>query len=234
MPRSLTSSAKTDRSVTIKDDSDPTITKQHESDTIGPKGYILSRYSLLKSINEKGGIGQVWRRWPGQKNAAFLDDKNIKFRSDIDDFVLTLMRRRVVDELVWLDGRREARVSYFSHCHGEDLKQELKKKKQVGAVLWLGKDNGAKEVDNVDRSGRYVNPGVFATIDLEKSKLPVHDLRKLLGEENITLLRQKAPKTFDAVTAVTLKQKLATVRIQMRLWKLQGYMASHAEQSGTK
>ncbi|RQM08115.1 hypothetical protein DH86_00000558, partial [Scytalidium sp. 3C] len=73
--------------------------------TLGPRVYTLSRKSLLKLfVTKKSGYEKQWQRFPSQRMLAvrrFIDIKRkISWRDDMDEFVLELMRRRVVEDLI--------------------------------------------------------------------------------------------------------------------------------------
>jgi hypothetical protein len=61
-----------------------------------------------------------------------------------------------------------------------------------------------------------------------KSKLPVHNLQVLLGQEHVKTLRRNYPKVFDA-EVVVLKDKRSTNDVTLRLWKLQGFLAKYEQ-----
>jgi hypothetical protein len=54
------------------------------------------------------------------------------------------------------------------------------------------------------------------------SKLAVHNLRELLGEEHVRKLREGSELLRDG--SLFLLGRQATVNLQMLLWKLQGYL----------
>ncbi len=87
------------------------------------------------------------------------------------------------------------------------------------------------EEDTVEENSSSVAPGEFATLDMDKkmkSKLPVHNLQILLGDALIEDLRRQVPWIFN-YEVVALKNKNATIDVQLRLWKLQGYLAEHKQ-----
>jgi len=83
-------------------------------------------------------------------------------------------------------------------------------------------------------------PPEFATVDIElsgskpphngqhrRSKIPVHNLRMLLGKTHMQQLRKGSP-VYER-EFVILKDKRRVVDTLMRLWKLQGYLADHED-----
>jgi len=58
-------------------------------------------------------------------------------------------------------------------------------------------------------------------------KVPVHNLRRLLGVEQLKTLKANS-KVFESEWVV-LKTRRMTLDSLLRLWKLQGYLATHAD-----
>jgi len=134
----------------------------------------------------------------------------------MDVFILKLMRRRIIEGLLYLVRLRKG---YVVNCEGWE---DARGKAQVGCLLWL---NGA------EGGGEEEAPGEFATLivgEKKRRKIPVHDLRMLLGKQGCESLRGEALEIFgDGVLAV--KHKRVTVDVQMKLWRLQGYLATFGE-----
>jgi hypothetical protein len=70
----------------------------------------------------------------------------------------------------------------------------------------------------------------YATLDVEganyASKVAVHDLRYLLGEEELERLRSKSNAFSDHnILILTHHKSLSMRKLHMLLWKLQGYLA---------
>jgi hypothetical protein len=202
----------------------------------GPRAYVLSRAELLEATNaRKGPFANPQERFPNKRELEWkvFRDQKIGWREDMDQFVLELMRRRVGEGLQYLQSLKKG---YLVRCKDWE---EAKNKKQVAAVLWLGAQEHAKadiesdaaSTDGPGHSSAGVVPHEFATLDLNKqpkSKLPVHNLPQLLGAAHLKKLRDHAPEFFKS-ELIAVKQRNATVDIQLRLWKLQGYIAKHAD-----
>jgi hypothetical protein len=62
---------------------------------------------------------------------------------------------------------------------------------------------------------------------VKKRKVPVHNLDMLLGQDHLQKLREKS-SIFNGELVIVRHKKL-TIDIQLRLWKLQGYMAEHEQ-----
>jgi hypothetical protein len=89
-----------------------------------------------------------------------------------------------------------------------------------------------ERMDTTKKNSSSVAPGEFATLDIDKemkSKVPVYNLQLLLGDSYVKDLRQHVPPTFTVFKheVVALKNKKLTIDMQLRLWKLQGYLAEH-------
>jgi hypothetical protein len=155
----------------------------------------------------------------------------------MEEFVLELMRRRAVEGLVYLVNSKRG---YVAGCI--DWGDAMMPKRQQGAILWTGKQcHDGEEVSNVERTkgreeeqddrlmehypGRH-EPPAFATLTIGEDQphmVAVHNLPVLLGADYLQELRTKAP-IFNKEVLI-LRDKRLTVEIQMRLWKLQGYLA---------
>ncbi len=106
-----------------------------------------------------------------------------------------------------------------------------------------GHSMATNQVDKTDTSKeeRFVQdishdtiPGEFATLDRGrsmKSKTPVHNLQYLLGDTLVEDLREHIPLVFGN-EIVALKHKKVTIDMQLRLWKLQGYLAEYKQVDG--
>ncbi|PBP24308.1 Esterase-like protein [Diplocarpon rosae] len=143
-----------------------------------------------------------------------------KWRPDMQDFVSDLMGRRIVSTFshLW-----KLQRGYLVGCHGWD---EALKKPQVAAFLWLGTagdeaTRGPPDFATLDVGTQDYNE-VGSDLGRRKRKVPVFNLKMLLGTEKISILRALVPNG----EVVALKHKNATVELQLKLWKLQGYMAT--------
>ena len=211
------------------------------STSLGPGAYTLSRKALIASMqHSKSG----WR-YPPYKTfltgslifsvmATKVRDKSF-WRMDMDDFVLDLMRRRVVEALVYLIRKNRG---YISGCVGwEDA---CMAKRQQAAILWTGGEVGAMVGEGFSEEGKELvddsphapqgmrldGPPEFATLTIggDRPRMrPVYNLRKLLGLEHLAELRRISP-LFDR-ELLTVRNKRNTLDIQMKLWRLQGYLS---------
>lgn len=166
----------------------------------------------------------------------------------MDSFVLGLMRKRIVEELVGLVEKKEGYLTYATDW------DNVVKKKQMAAVLWLGKytkkartkfpdwwvhkgeenslqnATGKQKPQNGTPARPLTNengPGFFAMLSnppIWSKKLPVHNLVTLLGQENVDSLRMQTPGITNN-ELVVLKDRKDTLKVQLMLWKLQGFLA---------
>lgn len=61
-----------------------------------------------------------------------------------------------------------------------------------------------------------------------KNKVPVHSLRLLLGKDRVETLSRELPFIFN-YEVVALRNRRNTIDVQLRLWKLQGYLAEYKQ-----
>lgn len=207
----------------------------------GRRNYILASKELLKAINtEGGGLTGGWERF---KNLDVGAGAKLRWRSDMDEFVCKLMRKRVEGELVALMKWNRGQV-----VHAKTWEAVLKKK-QMGALLWLGpytEKEGTESpelgvhtmegeaAENLPQDGSTASPitdekgpGPFATISYPPywtGKLPLHNLVMLLGQEGVDSLRAQVPNIM-CHEFVVVKDKQETAWVRQWLWKLQGLLA---------
>ncbi|ODA79045.1 hypothetical protein RJ55_04636 [Drechmeria coniospora] len=183
--------------------------------------YTLCRKSLVDSL---GG--------PSKKNAALLlagrtgmavapEMRNSVWRADMGEVLLGMMRRHVVNALVVLSQARpgeEERVGnrLVHPCASWEAAKDVKLR---GCLLRLPKHQSPDETG-----------GGYATLDIHEAqygrKMMVYDLDWLLGDTEVTRLRQEAPP-FGQHELFVLKQwnSLRVMRLHLLLWRLQGYLA---------
>jgi hypothetical protein len=232
MPRDLSSQAKP----TSQDNAAEAVNVvSNPSGRLGPGSYALSRGQLLYQFEIRGTayhkrqdrlLTERMRRNTG------LDRKKIKFKGDMGGFVLELMRRRVVEGM-------EGGIVRANIVKCEGL-EEARKMDEVAAVLWLGPgkdvsengivENGATNVEHVEEDKEAVasaaEPADFATLDLvreEGRKVPVHNLRRMLGGKHLKKLLEDLPELAGSEVLI-LRHSRDTINAQMKLWKLHSYV----------
>lgn len=214
--------------------------REHTPD-IGFTVYTLSSQLALRALTEKDGYAKKGRSKtalrqakqmgiPVSAHVQFVPDRyrraklaskvisKAAWRADMHEFVLELLRRRTVEDLVHVIRLKRG---YVVGCSGWE---DAKAKPQVGAFLWTG-GNGDIEMDA---------PPEFATLEVNTQKdktrkVPVYNLRALLGGEKLAELREKLPNGIFQKELLVLRHKRVTVELEMRLWKLQGYLAEYRD-----
>ncbi|KAL7922205.1 hypothetical protein ACQKWADRAFT_293831 [Trichoderma austrokoningii] len=178
--------------------------------------YTVNRKSLVDMV---GG--------PNKKYLALLtairtgmavapDTRDAIWREDMGGLLLGMMRRHATDALIarsdWTPGPKDR---FIQPCI--DWK-DVEAVKLRGCVILLPK--------NSDDDG----PKQYATLDIEGArygkKMVVHNLRWLLGEDEVQRLRDSA-ETFREGEIFVLKQwtSMSMMRLHLLLWRLQGYLA---------
>lgn len=155
----------------------------------------------------------------------------------MDEFVCKMMRKKVEGELVALMKWNKGQLA---HAKTWDA---VLKKKQMGALLWLGPQTEGIDAPKSTAEGEAgekipqapsttspitdeKGPGPFATISYPpywEKKLPLHNLVTLLGQEGIDSLRAQFPNIMGH-EYVVVKDKQETVSVRQWLWKLQGLL----------
>ncbi|KAE9379792.1 hypothetical protein N431DRAFT_434673 [Stipitochalara longipes BDJ] len=197
-----------------------------------PKGYKRKQSKQMRYSAKRGGItiakdGPPARFIPdryGQSKSASRFLSTARWRTDMHEFVLELMRRRTVEGLIRVTNLKRG---YVVGCSGWE---DALAKPQVGTFIWTGGIGELEEGVDI--------PPEFATLDVpigpqEKGrtkKVPVHNLRRLLGKEKLAELRAKLPSGVFEREVVILRHKQSVLDVEMRLWKLQGYLAEYRDQ----
>ncbi|KAK3685394.1 hypothetical protein B0T22DRAFT_482371 [Podospora appendiculata] len=196
----------------------------------GPTAWPLSRQDLLQGmVSTKSRHYNAYRKFLRQNNATrYSPTLNCAvWREDMDTLVLDTMRQRIVEGLLQLAEMVEKEDrKYLIRCETWD---EVKNYKHRGCLLFLGQD--VASVDDA-ASGAAPNdvssplPARLSSMDIEGvkfgRKLAVHDLRALLGDENIALLRQESPVLRPGSLFLLGRQR--SLDLQLQLWRLQGYI----------
>ncbi|KAH9909926.1 hypothetical protein F4778DRAFT_25105 [Xylariomycetidae sp. FL2044] len=194
----------------------------------GPAGYTLARRDLLQSLaTRKSGFERGYRALGSVSSSTRhkIAVSKAVWREDMDNFILGLMREHIVRDLLYLSKLCvENQRYYIVKCHGWDDIQF----KHKGAVLWLGEEGQASEFDTSQNQ-----PGPFATFDIKSeaatASVAVHNMIMLLGVEQAGKVRREADALKDG--AIFMLAGRRTVDLQMKLWKLQGYLADYREDS---
>ncbi|KAI1767892.1 hypothetical protein GGR53DRAFT_479999 [Hypoxylon sp. FL1150] len=215
----------------------------------GPGAYVLARRDLLSSfVVNQSGFENAHRRM----TATNFKHKNLAgkavWRRDMDSYILDLLRQAVVGDLLYLsrlcvEGQRH----YMVKCYGwGDVRFKHK-----GAVLWFGEPEEEEGQGSSDRTqtqigtgtgagtgnGNSNEPGPFATFDTQRedarheevvtTRLAVHNMPMLLGAERAGRVKEGAAALKHG--SIFMLAGRRTADLQMKLWKLQGYLSDYRE-----
>lgn len=149
--------------------------------------------------------------------AVTRDARDLTLAKDMSSVLLGMMRRHAVDALVQRSNRApESKVKFFQKCASWE---EIKGVTARGCVLWVPEDQG------------NASTASYATFDVDGAaydgKLAVHDLRRLLGGEELARLHREADDMFADGSLLVLRRwkSRSMQRLHLLLWRLQGYLA---------
>ncbi|TKW50632.1 hypothetical protein CTA1_5679 [Colletotrichum tanaceti] len=189
-------------------------------------GYALASKALFKSISgtkKTTPHGEKWKTLLVTKRGGPALDGPQVWREDMDDFILDNMRRNVMKHLINLAELRTGRDrrSYILRLGSWEKAAAIP---QRGCLLWYSSVNGLESgVSGPGGEARSLEP--FAMYDVPEAKyegrLPVYDLRRLLGEAYLARLRE-IPMFRGSSLFILRKQR--SIPVQLHLWKLQAYM----------
>ncbi|KAK4148276.1 uncharacterized protein C8A04DRAFT_24079 [Dichotomopilus funicola] len=197
--------------------------KQWDDKKTGPSSYALSSQKFLQELqNPKSKYFVGYRkffRMSDKGHRLHVMINNATWRSDMDTVILDLLRKRAVEALCHFArlSQEQAR-GFIVKCERWDDVKELKHR---GCLLYLGQAKGATPGPALEfvpprLSSMDVGPAKFGV-----SKLAVHNLRGILGDEYLEKLRQRSTLLDEG--SLFLLGRQATVNLQMLLWKIQGY-----------
>ena len=179
--------------------------------------HVLAHVSALTPVQYKRLLPYRW------KHDTSVKLPEIIWREDMDIFVLEILRRNVLKTLCYLASRPAA---YIAPCKASESVNEHS---QVAAVLWLRKPPDTSLNDktatseaisfNIGKTG----PPPHAMHYYKTRYIPYYNLPALLGPSRLSALQKDRPDHYGEHFAV-VKLKRTTVRVQLELWKLLGYM----------
>lgn len=185
--------------------------------------YTLSRKSLIDMV---GG--------PNKKYLALLsairtgmavapESRDAVWREDMGSLLLGMMRRHATDALIARGNRPHGpKDRFIQPCVNW---KDVEGVRLRGCVIWLPENSDG--------------PRQYATLDVEGAqygrKMVVHNLRWLLGDNEVQRLRDSA-EVFQEGEIFVLKQWTSTsmMKLHLLLWKLQGYLAEPDTGSSVK
>ncbi|KAK4211021.1 hypothetical protein QBC37DRAFT_291223 [Rhypophila decipiens] len=197
----------------------------------GPGSLALCRQELFREFSVAGskyhGADKTFGKLRQTRRQA-TGGKNPLWREDMDSYILTLLRGHITQCLVRFAGMFEtAGRKYISKS---DSWEDIKQRTSIGCVLYLGPKLDQAEQDIHESASRPLPPppGRLSIMDLKddkmETKVPIHDLQVLLGQENVARLRDRKALFRDGAIFVLAGKR--TEDLQMQLWRLQGYMAT--------
>lgn len=179
---------------------------------------VLAHISSLTPVNYKRLLPYRWRQ------ESTLKVPEIVWREDMDIFVLEILRRNVSKTLSYLASRPAA---YIAPCKSYD---SINKHAQVAAVLWLRK-NADTSIHDERSAGDAtssevgeIGPPPFIMHYHKVRYIPYYNLAALLGPSQLSALQRSLPDHYGDQFAV-IKLKRTTVKVQLELWKLLGYIS---------
>ncbi|KAI1204141.1 uncharacterized protein F4807DRAFT_448710 [Annulohypoxylon truncatum] len=195
----------------------------------GPASYVLARQDLLSAFTDKNStLGGGPRRLIGSSPRYRSLDKKVVWRKDMDTYIRDLMCQGIVSELLYLSSLcAEQGRHYIVKCYGWDDVQY----KHKGSVLWFADPAESSSSDETSNQ-----PGPFATFDIQRTtfqgkpyteSVSVYNMPMLLGPEHASRLKEEAQTLRDG--SIFMLAGRRTVNIQLKLWKLQGYLADYRD-----
>jgi len=185
----------------------------------------MSYMSSLRPARYRTMIPVRWK----EDSAITLGE--IVWREDMADFVLGILRKRVVQDLKYL----ASRPGFVVACKSW---RNVQRNTQVGAVLWVGEQAAGDESEDKSENirmdadastthdkGEVQAPPKYAMYLYRGHHIPIYNLTTILGSAKVSSLRESNPAHYGRKIAV-IKQKNSTLRLQLELWRLLGYCAN--------
>ncbi|TRX96118.1 hypothetical protein FHL15_002842 [Xylaria flabelliformis] len=198
----------------------PAAVQSEAAKPYGPSVFLLARQDLLSALSKEGvGFKNLTKRLLAGSSSRYnkLAGKAV-WREDMDSFILNRMRHGIVENLLYLSRLciEDSRY-YIVKCHGwSDVQYKHK-----GSLLWFGDPPKASDAGE---SG--AQPGPFATYDITNegtsTSVAVHNMAMLLGTEVAANVREEAAVFADGSLFMLAGRR--TTNLQLKLWKLQGYL----------
>ncbi|KAK7749589.1 hypothetical protein SLS53_000165 [Cytospora paraplurivora] len=221
-------------------DAAPAAAETKEVKTTKPKkifqypSHVLARQDLLQGFFTNGSKyrGGQFRLASNPLVSGLA--KSAIWREDMDSVIVDLSRRQIMHDLLYL--------SRF--CEGEQKRKymfrvndaaETQRYVRRWCFLWLGEgtDHTAEAGAHESASGPgkvEEGPGQYATLDIDgisDTTRPIYNLPRLLGPDNIQRLRSESSVLRDGSLFLLRGQR--SLRLNQRLWRLQGYIADYSK-----
>lgn len=192
----------------------------------GASSYVLSRQTLLREFNNPASeyvrLEKRLFRMSDHGLARLSSALNSAvWRSDMDSVLLELMRRRVVEGLCHFAGMVGGEGRKYVARLGRV--EEVAGLKHKGCLLYVGPVVVGEEA----QEGEQYVPPRLSTMDIEGDRftnvIVVHNLPEILGAEHLARLKEGCEMMRGG--GWFHLGRLATVQLQLMIWRLQGYMA---------
>ena len=178
---------------------------------------VLAHVSDLAPAKYRNMIPHRWKQDPSVKV------HDIIWREDMDILVLGILRKNVLMTLSYLASRPAA---YIAPCKSY---KSIDNHVQVAAVLWLRKSSvtsthGEPSIGGASslHSGE-TGPPPYAMHYYKTRYIPCYNLAALLDPTELSALQESWPGHYSDQLAV-IKLKRNTIKAQLELWKLLGYI----------
>ena len=182
-----------------------------------PKAYIsaqLSCLSYISSLTETNYLRLLPFRWKGVYGEQ---TRSIVWRVDMGDFVLALLRKRVMHLLLEYSSNQAGHiVPYYDRPTGTEPV------KAIAAVLWVPR----KETVKGEKVPNGVAPLPYAILRRDGDAIPVFNMGILLEEEALAELRASRVvfHHWHKTGMLGIRRRKVTMRLTGALWGLMSYM----------
>ena len=195
--------------------------------TLSSTNFLASRQVLahISSLTPSKYMKLMPYRWKQDSSIKLIE---VVWREDMDTFVLDILRRNISKSLSHLASRP---AGYIIPCKTYD---SINEHDQVAAVLWLRNDvdiSTNDEVSTVSALPYHVNgtgPPPYAMHYHKTRYVPCYNLAALLSPIGIRALQESGLNQYRDQFAV-VKRKRNTVKVQLELWKLLGYVIQNGK-----
>ncbi|ROV88655.1 hypothetical protein VMCG_10303 [Cytospora schulzeri] len=194
--------------------------------------HVLARQDLLKGFFVPGGKyrGGHFRlaSAPQVSNLA----KSAIWREDMDTVILNLSRQQIMRDLLFLSELCENERRYLIRVNDPNETGSCVRR---WSYLWLGEaKDQSPEVEAQESAPGHEKledgPAQYATLEIDgvpetEAIRPIYNLPRLLGADNVQRLRSESSILREGSLFLLRGQRSS--KLNLRLWKFQGYMADY-------
>ena len=177
----------------------------------------LSHVSILSKPAYEKMLPYRWKEDPGLKITEII------WREDMAVFVLEWLRKSITTNLEYLSSKP---TGYVITSKSYD---DVSTNTEIAAVLWLGPVHGPSDQEPLSDHGLNAEkrgPPPYAMHLHKGHYVPYYDLIHLLGPANVSLLRRMSSfQSSDQIEFAVIKAKRQTIKLQLELWRLLGFLA---------